>query len=130
MEFYVVVADFSDKYGADTDAFFEPNHEESVTPIFDNVDDAIAAVQDFCSDCENCVRFFEEYANDSDIDATCFITFRIYEFDLSDALTHNDAFWPYASIDIKPEDNDTDDVAYITYKFAHVVTGSIESVVR
>ena len=129
MEFYVVMADCCDKNGVNNEVFFEPC-EESTTPIFDNVDDAIAAVQNFCNDCENCVRLFEEYADNSNIDSTCSITFRIYEYDLADALTHNHDFWAYASIDIKPEDNDTDDVAYITYKFVRVVTGSIESVIR
>ena len=128
--FYVVVADFFDRYGVDTEAFFEPDHEESVTPIFDNVDDAIAAVQDFCKDNDNCIRFFSEYANESDINSTCSITFRICECDFAHALTHNDESWPHASIDIDVEDANIDDVACIIYKFAHVVTGSIESIIR
>ena len=129
MEFYVVIADLLDVNGVDTEAFFEPDNDKCITPLFDSVDDAIAAVKDFCGDTINCVDFFREYANDSEIDNGCSITFRIYHCDITQVETTNNDPWPYALFRIETEDSDINDIACIVYNFSKTIAGNIDSIV-
>lgn len=123
---YYVTADLLDSNGVYTEVFFEPT-SENVTPLFEDFDSALACVKEFCSDIDNCVQFFEDYAEDSEnITNNCSIRFRIYEKDIAEAITR---YGVNNSCEFSIEiDEDIDSLGYLDYSFSTAIVGKITNI--